>query len=158
MYIYPHKKSWKDDYINESNLILTSYGKDIKLHHIGSTAIEGLYAKDCIDILGVVDDLSEVVERKKFIVDIGYLYKGEYGIPAREYFSKNMRKVHLHIFKAGDPNIKKHLYFVEIMGGNLQLIKELNGLKKQLQKKYPSDKDSYQREKECFYNNIHEML
>jgi GrpB-like predicted nucleotidyltransferase (UPF0157 family) len=158
MYIHPHKKTWKDEYNNESNLILSSYGEGIKLHHIGSTAIEGLYAKDCIDILGVVEDLSEMVKRKNSIVDLGYIYNGEYGIAGREYFSKSQRKAHLHIFKAGDTNINKHLFFVQIMRGNTQLIKELNTLKKHLQQKYPSDKDAYQREKEFFYNKIEAIL
>lgn len=157
MYIHQHKKAWKDQYNKESHLILSSYGEDIQLHHIGSTAIEGLYAKDCIDILGVVDDLSQVINRKNSIVELGYFYKGEYGITGREYFSKSQRKTHLHIFKAGDPNIKKHLFFVEIMRGNSQLIKELNTLKQHLHQKYPLDKDAYQRVKGCFYNKIHKM-
>lgn len=158
MYIHPHKKEWKDEYNIESHLILSSYGEDIQLHHIGSTAIEGLYAKDCIDILGVVEDLSEVVNRKNSIVDLGYLYKGEYGIAGREYFSKSLRKTHLHIFQAGDSNINKHLFFAEIMRENKQLIKELNTLKIHLHQKHPSDKDAYQREKEFFYNKLYTML
>lgn len=158
LYIHPHKKEWKDEYINESSLILSSYGKDIKLHHIGSTAIEGLYAKDCIDILGVVDDLAEVVNRKNAIIDLGYDYKGEYGISGRQYFSKSVRKVHLHIFEEGDTNIRKHLFFVEKMRGNTSLIKELNKLKIHLHEKYPSDKDAYQREKEYFYNGLLALL
>ena len=142
MYIHPHRKEWKDDYINESSLILSSYGKDIKLHHIGSTAIEGLYAKDCIDILGVVDDLAEVVKHKNSIIELGYDFKGEYGIPGRQYFSKSVRKVHLHIFQAGDTNIRKHLFFVERMRGNTEMINKLNTLKIDLQNKYPADKDT----------------
>lgn len=158
MYIYSHKDEWKDEYASESSLILSSYGEGIHLHHIGSTAIEGLFAKDCIDILGVVESLSEVTLRKKSINDLGYRYKGEYGIPGREYFSKSIRKVHLHIFQAGDPSIRKHLHFVDVMRGNNKLVEDLNKLKKHLHKIYPSDKDSYQREKEHFYNHIHAML
>ena len=155
MYLYPHKNKWKDEYANESGLILSSYGSGIKLHHIGSTAIEGLFAKDCIDILGVVECLPTVRKRKKSITDLGYCYKGEYGISGREYFSKNIRKVHLHIYKAGDSNVRKLLHFVDIMRGNTLLIDQMNKLKKHLHQKYPLDKDSYQREKEHFYEQLH---
>lgn len=155
MYLYPHNNKWQDEYANERGLILSSYGGGIKLHHIGSTAIEGLFAKDCIDILGIVKSLSAVRKRKESITSLGYRYKGENGISGREYFSKNVRKVHLHIFEAGDPNVRKHLHFVEVMRGNTHLIEELNALKKRLHQKYPSNKGSYQREKEPFYKQLH---
>lgn len=38
------------------------------------------------------------------------------------------------------------------------LVAELNGLKVALQSKYPLDKDSYQKEKIFFYDEIHRML
>ena len=158
MYIYPHKEEWKAEYLRESELLLSSYGKDIELHHIGSTAVRGLFAKDCIDILGVVENLSEVTARKQGLIELGYDYKGSYGIPGREYFSKKSRKVHLHIFASGDVNIKKHLHFVEVMQGNEKLIQELNSLKIHLHNKYPNDRDSYQLEKANFYNKLNELL
>ena len=154
MYLYPHKNEWKDDYASESSLIFSSYGEGIKLQHIGSTAVDGLFAKDCIDILGVVEDLSEVTRRKNSMIELGYQYKGEYGLSGREYFTKNVRKVHLHIFQEGDHNIQKHRYFVDVMRNNNQLVEELNKLKLHLHQKYPSDKDSYQREKEHFYKQF----
>ena len=158
MYLYPHNKKWKDEYDIESCLILSSYGGGIELHHIGSTAIEGLVAKDCIDILGVVESLPEIRRRKKSITDLGYRYKGEYGFSGREYFSKTIRKVHLHIFQEGDPSIRKHLNFIDVMNGSDPLIEDLNKLKKHLHEKYPADKNSYQREKEYFYKQFHTML
>ena len=118
MYLHPHKEEWKAEYLRESELILLSYGKDIELHHIGSTAVRGLFAKDCIDILGIVENLSEVAVRKQHLIELGYDYKGSYGILGREYFSKKSRKIHLHIFASGDVNIKKYLHFVEAMQGN----------------------------------------
>lgn len=157
MYLFPHNLQWKKEYAFERQLIVNSYDEAIELHHIGSTAIEGLYAKDCIDILGIVEHLPKVIAGKKALVDQGYLYKGEYGIPGRAYFSKKLRKVHLHIFESGDDNIKKHLNFVERMRENSKLIKQLNDLKIQLHQKYPNDKDSYQREKQCFYDKINAL-
>jgi GrpB-like predicted nucleotidyltransferase (UPF0157 family) len=158
MYLFPHNEQWKTEFENEKNSIITSYEGDIEIFHIGSTAIKGLYAKDCIDLLGVVKDISEVSTLKQSIVNLGFVYRGENGITGREYFSKQNRKVHLHIFQTGDKNVVKHLNFIRVMKNNVALITELNLVKQDLHTKYPKDKESYQIEKEFFYNRINKAL
>jgi len=158
MYVYPHNEEWKSDFQHEKNAIFSSYEGRIEIFHIGSTAIKGLYAKDCIDLLGVVNDITEVSKFKLSITKLGYEHKGEHGISGREYFSKRQRKVHLHIFQSGDVEIAKHLNFVKVMQGNLELITELNQLKRKLHAEYPNDKGSYQNEKLFFYNRINSMV
>jgi len=157
MYLYPHNDAWKSEFENEKDAIISAYTGDIDIFHIGSTAVTGLYAKDCIDLLGVVKDISTLSALKQNIIKLGYSHKGEYGIPGREYFSKKQRKVHLHIFQSGDVNIEKHLNFVRVMQGNPELITELNQIKQELHAKYPRDKDTYQNEKEFFYNRINKV-
>lgn len=154
MYIYPHKSAWKNEYEDEKRLIISCYHGNITLHHIGSTVISGLYAKDCIDILGIVKCTDGVVAQKQNFIDLGYTYKGEYGFEGRQYFSKTKRKVHLHIYPLGHLAIEEHLNFIHIMQGNLKLINELNQLKQHLHNKYPQDKNAYQTEKAYFYENI----
>ncbi len=44
------------------------------------------------------------------------------------------------------------------MKNNLVLITELNQVKQDLHAKYPNDKESYQNEKEFFYNRINKVL
>lgn len=158
MYIFPHNKKWASEYSGERDKILEAFGEGLQLFHIGSTAIEGLYAKDCIDILGVVKDLALIPEKAASLEGLGYLYKGSYGIQGREYFSKSSRKVHLHMFQEGHPEIAKHQHFVEEMRSNPKLVAQLNALKIHLHNKYPADKDRYQQEKADFYNQIHEKL
>lgn len=158
MYLHPPKTSWKTDFQEERQRILAHYGDALELHHIGSTAIIGLYAKDCIDILGIVKNLSEVTDKKAQLINLGYAYKGAYGIEGREYFSKKERKVHLHIFEEGDINIRKHLRFIEVMQGNMHLIRVLNYIKKDLHKRNPNDQEAYQREKKYFYDIFIEGL
>ena len=158
MYIYQYKSEWIDEYHKEEKAILSTYEGEIQLHHIGSTAVKGLYAKDCIDILGVVADLGQVKANINRLEYLGFKYKSSYGIEGREYFSKEFRKVHFHIFQKGDNNIEKHLGFVRKMQSNPELIEKLNDLKVRLEKKYPFDKDAYQKEKVFFYDQIHKML
>lgn len=158
MYLYAYNNQWPEEYLKEEQAILATYNGSIQLHHIGSTAVEGLCAKDCIDILGVVSDLTQVKVNVTNLQNLGFKYKSSYGIEGREYFSKEKRKVHFHIFQEGNINIKKHLGFVHIMKSRPDLIAELNNLKVSLERKYPLDKDSYQKEKIFFYDEIHSML
>lgn len=157
MYLYPHKKSWAKEYAEERALLLGVYGEGLELHHIGSTAIDGLFAKDCIDILGVVENIEQAQKKKAQIVALGYSYKGEYGIPGRAYFSKKHRKVHLHIHEMNDLNARKHLNFVQVMRHNPQLVEQLNILKQELHARHPDNKELYQKEKSHFYDRIHKM-
>ncbi|QBY04365.1 GrpB family protein [Thalassotalea sp. HSM 43] len=103
--ICAYKDEWQTDFETEKALITAQYQGDIELFHIGSTAVKGLYAKDCIDILGVVHQLADVANLAHGLTALGYRYKSAYGIEGREYFSKQQRKVHLHIFQAGDKRI-----------------------------------------------------
>jgi GrpB-like predicted nucleotidyltransferase (UPF0157 family) len=158
MYLFPHNRKWKSEFENVRDSIISTYEGDIQLFHIGSTAVAGLYAKDCIDLLGVVQDISKVSTFKQSVIDLGFVYRGQNGIIGREYFSKKHRQVHLHIFQSGDVNVAKHLHFVKVMKNNVALITELNHVKKGLHAKYPNDKESYQKEKEFFYSYINKVL
>jgi len=158
MYLYPYKAEWQSEFENEKELIVSNYEGNIDVFHIGSIAVKGLYAKDCIDLLGIVNDISDISDLTGNLIELGYIYKGEYDIHGREYFSKKQRKAHLHIFQSGDVNIEKHLSFVKVMQGNIELITELNLIKQGLHTKHLSDKDSYQNEKAFYYNRINNIL
>jgi len=158
MYLFLHNEKWKSEFEDEKDSIISTYKGEIEIFHIGSTAIKGLYAKDCIDLLGVVKDISKVSTLKQCIVNLGFIYRGENGITGREYFSKKQRKVHFHIFQSGDINVEKYLNFVKVMKNNVVLITELNQIKHDLHAKYPKDKESYQNKKEFFYNRINKVL
>jgi GrpB-like predicted nucleotidyltransferase (UPF0157 family) len=108
--------------------------------------------------LGVVPDLTQVQVNVKSLEHLGFSYKSSYGIEGREYFSKDARKVHFHIFQQGNASIKKHLGFVQIMKSRPDLIDQLNRLKLELESKYPFDKHCYQQEKTFFYDEVHKML
>ncbi len=125
---------------------------EINIHHIGSTAVVGLSAKNCIDMLGVVDDIENIDPMILPLIQLGYEYQGEYGVSGRVYFSKSSGpKCHLHVFQKGNPNIEKHLSYVRLMNKTPQLVDEFNQLKNKLHALYPNNKNRYQQEKAFFY-------
>jgi GrpB-like predicted nucleotidyltransferase (UPF0157 family) len=94
--IFPYNPEWPRLFEDEVIQIKSFLGDHcLKIHHIGSTSVPGLAAKEDLDILCVVDKLSSALELQR----IGYVFKGELNIPLRYFFSKNtsVSKVNLHV-------------------------------------------------------------
>ncbi|MDN4502385.1 GrpB family protein [Alteromonadaceae bacterium BrNp21-10] len=157
MYIFPPNPQWKIDYAREVERIQWVFSVALSFSHIGSTAIDGLYAKDCIDIMGVTDNLKLIRRYRSQLEAIGYVYKGAYGIEGREYFSKPLRKVHLHLYEKGDANIDKQLKFLRLMQDKPALVHEFNVLKQQFHEQFPDNKAAYQAAKTSFYLRLQSM-
>ncbi|RBP49225.1 GrpB family protein [Arenicella xantha] len=153
MYIFPHDPLWKNEFEITSKKLLEVADIEIELHHIGSTSIQGLYAKNCIDILGVISDFSLGHTFIEPFKSLGLTYKGEYGIAGRHYFSgRENPKTHLHVLPLGHEQIDTHLHFKNIMSKKPELVKELNELKKALSSQFT--KEIYQIKKKVFYDKV----
>ncbi|GAB4182533.1 MAG: hypothetical protein Tsb002_04030 [Wenzhouxiangellaceae bacterium] len=153
-YLSPPNLLWPREYQLAAQAIDDAYDGAIELHHIGSTSVPGLYAKDCIDILGIVPDLAKVSSQVNHLLALGYEHRGAYGITGREYFSRPRRKTHLHIYARGNPQIERHLSFVEAMRSSPAQVAALNRLKQQLYEQFPNDQKAYQQGKQHFYEQL----
>jgi GrpB-like predicted nucleotidyltransferase (UPF0157 family) len=154
-YIHPHSLQWKRTFEAESDHIHKQVTIEIDLIHIGSTAVPGLMAKDCIDILGVVSQFDDGFKLNESLAKMGYESRGEYGIEGRHYFVKyKPQKIHLHVFAVGNVNIEKHLLFVKTLEDSPDRIKEFNQLKLDLLNQFPDNPKQYQKHKSSFYQSI----
>ena len=81
---------------------------ELRIHHIGSTAIPNIYAKPIIDILLEVNDVSQLDTMSSSFDELGYEQMGEFGIPGRRYFRKDneqgIRTHHIHAFAFSSPD------------------------------------------------------
>jgi GrpB-like predicted nucleotidyltransferase (UPF0157 family) len=115
--LIPHNPRWRRIFSDEAHLIYDQLRiEKLHLYHCGSTSIPGIAAKPIIDIVGSVPSLDELDNLKHLLEEIGYEYKGEYGIAGRRYSvlydqAKQTGYVHLHLFAYGDPEVEKHLLF-----------------------------------------------
>ncbi|MBC7714830.1 MAG: GrpB family protein [Rhizobacter sp.] len=133
----PHSKNWATAFSFESSRIyevMDAYLPELKLHHIGSTAVKGIVAKPVLDILGEVKKISSVDQFEQIFKNLGYEYKGEYGIPGRRYLTlyslnKEVAYVHLHIFENSSKEFQTHLDFRDILNQNEELRLEYETLK-----------------------------
>ncbi len=154
--------SWPQQFEHEAQRIRAVFvNKVVGLHHIGSTAINGIYAKPIIDILLVLEDLAMAEGGASAMRALGYEALGEFGIPGRRYFRKNdaygVRTHHVHTFMRGSEAAKRHLAFRDYMNSHPSVAQEYSVLKQRLAKAFPHDMDAYMDGKDSFIKH-HEAL
>jgi GrpB-like predicted nucleotidyltransferase (UPF0157 family) len=129
---------WKRAFSDEAHLLLDQVRlEDLKLYHFGSTSIPSIAAKPILDILGSVGSLADFDAKKKFLEEIGYECKGEYGIPGRRFCvlynpAKSHSYVHLHVFQHGDPALESNLVFRDYLRAHKSAAKEYEAEKLRL--------------------------
>lgn len=120
----------------------------LAIHHIGSTAITGLSAKPVIDLLGAAPGLAEVDAARPALETLGYEWRGENGIPGRRYCTLNdaasgERRVHLHFYAAGDPAVRRHLAFRDLLRARPDLIEDYEKVKRDCAAAHADDSLAY---------------
>lgn len=118
----PHDPDWRAQFRAEQRLIAAALNIPAeRIHHVGSTAIPGIYAKPIIDVLVEVEDVAELDARSAMCA-LGYRARGENGIAGRRYFTKDrsdgMRSHHVHCFECGSPDAIRHLAFRDFLGAH----------------------------------------
>jgi GrpB-like predicted nucleotidyltransferase (UPF0157 family) len=128
--VVSYNPDWPKQFLKEAALIQPLLGnKCIALHHIGSTSVPGLCAKEQIDILCIVDSLTSSL----VLQNIGYVFKGEYNIPLRYFFSKESpSKVNLHVVESDHGFIELNLCFRDYLRAHNEARLAYAALKEQL--------------------------
>jgi GrpB-like predicted nucleotidyltransferase (UPF0157 family) len=149
-----HNNEWNEWYNDEyKNLrkILTDIDVT-RISHIGSTAINEIWAKPTVDILIEIKNKSDFDSIKSLLLNDGYLCMSH--SDTRMAFNKGYTKYgfaervfHIHIRLSGDND---ELYFRDFMNDNYQLAKEYEKLKLSLWKQYEHNRDAYTNAKTKF--------
>src|SRR5699024_2517329 len=155
--VTPYNKDWPLMYREEAEKLCKIFGSEIiEIHHIGSTAVDGLIAKPVIDIMPVVRDVYQVDDFNTAMIDIGYEPKGENGLPGRRFFQKggDERTHHIHFYEIGNSEIKRHLAFRNYLRTHPDTVKKYGSLKKELSQRFPDDIEAYINGKEQLVSEI----
>lgn len=140
-----HKPYWSEWYREEVEALKTVLPADVKYHHIGSTAINGIWAKPIIDILIVVQDSNKMAQSALLLQNHGYIVMSS----SKNRVSLNKgytvdgfadRVFHLHIRLRNDVD---ELYFRDYLNANPSVAKEYEKLKIHFWKKYEHNRDAY---------------
>ena len=118
------------------------------VHHIGSTAIAGIFAKPIVDLIPEVTGLAALDEQEGPVVALGYVWWGEYGIRGRRYCTLSnpgtgKRIVQLHCFASGSPHIPRHLAFRDHLRRHPDKARAYEAEKRRARDLHPNDLHAY---------------
>ena len=129
----------------------------MEVHHVGSTSVPGLAAKPLLDIMPVVanpDDAGGAVEP---MTTLGYLYRGDNGLPGRFYFDKIVEGrtvVHTHMYPQKHCDVRKLMAFRDHLRTHQEAALAYERLKRELASKYRDDRETYTDAKGAFIRDI----
>lgn len=116
----------------------------ISIEHVGSTAVPGLPAKPVIDMDVVVLDsnLRVAIER---LATLGYVHRGNLGIPHREAFDAppGSPRHHLYLCPSNSLALQNHLVVRDCLRADPLMRDEYGKLKRRLAEQHRDDIDAY---------------
>jgi GrpB-like predicted nucleotidyltransferase (UPF0157 family) len=153
--------TWPASFMFEAGRIRDALeGNVTDLHHIGSTAIMGIFANPIIDMLLVVHNLQLLDDSSPALIRLGYEAMGEFGIPGRRYFRRNSsegtRTHQVHSFLVGSADVERHLAFRDYMNAHASAAQSYSFLKRTLAAAHPNAIDAYMDGKDSFVKE-HEL-
>ncbi len=156
--VVPYDRRWAEQFKGEAGRITAVLCQEAQaIHHIGSTSIPGIVSKPIIDILVEVKAIEKVDEFNGDMIGLGYQPRGEYGIPGRRYFIRDVGATgthHVHMFTAGDPQVERHLNFRDYMLAHPEEARAYSLVKEDLARRFPEDMDSYVEGKDGFIKEM----
>lgn len=147
---------WPDEFRAEADRIRgVCDDLEVRVEHIGSTAVPGLSAKPIIDILAGVPSRAEREPYVQALKEIGYEHLGPWGIPGRNYFRRGRPRSHLvHLVGWSGAFWRDHLLFRDYLRANPTVMREYEVLKRQLAITHAEDPRQYVADKSAFIQAV----
>ena len=147
IFLVEHDNLWKDHY-NEIEKALTALLSDQpvdRISHIGSTAIEGIWAKNIVDVMIEIPESSSMKDMAWILEQNGFTIMSAEAnrISLNKGYTENGfadKVYHIHMRYIGDND---ELYFRDYLNEHPDVAKEYESLKLQLWKQYEHDRDAY---------------
>ena len=147
IFLVQHDDKWTDSYREmEATIIdlLANYHVE-RISHIGSTAIQGIWAKNIVDVMVEIPqsvdmkDMAQILEENGFII----MSSGEKRITLNKGYTKDGfadKVYHIHLRYAGDND---ELYFRDYLNEHPVMANEYETLKLRLWKQFEHNRDAY---------------
>jgi GrpB-like predicted nucleotidyltransferase (UPF0157 family) len=154
--LVPHDESWQRLFEEERERLETAVGEFVlDIQHVGSTSIPGIPAKPIIDMGVAVRNWEEAAVCIVPIEQLGYVYRGENGIPRRHFFGKgDPRSYNLHMNEVGSRDWQNQILFRDYLRQHPETAAEYAALKMRLARQYERNRDSYLAEKAPFIEEV----
>jgi GrpB-like predicted nucleotidyltransferase (UPF0157 family) len=163
--IHAPRPEWAGEFRALAPLIRAALGARARaIHHIGSTSVPGLAAKDILDLQVTVADLSGDEARDRALGTLGFTRvearTGDHLPPGatdasrwekRLYWLRLPRAVNLHVRVEGWPNARYALLFRDYLRATPEAARGYEAVKRKLCAEHPDDLGAYadRKDPEC---------
>ena len=149
-----HDDRWKDSFhkIEKSLTGLLADQPVVLISHIGSTAIQGIWAKNIVDVMIEIPESSDMEAVARILEQNGFVIMSvkKNRILLNKGYTPNGfadKVYHIHLRFAGDND---ELYFRDYLNEHPDVAKEYGTLKLRLWKQYEHNRDAYTNAKTDF--------
>lgn len=160
--VLPYDAKWKSDFESIKQEIENAIGPFIiGVEHVGSTSVEGLSAKPCIDINVVIEDYTVFDEVVHQLEAIGYIHEGNLGIEDREAFKylnkPHLQTHHLYVCPRNSRELHRHITFRDFLKNTPEAAKKYGAVKEEAALLFPDDIEKYIAHKAPCIEELYKM-
>lgn len=146
--VLPYDRAWKTAFEEIRRELDAAIGDLIlAIEHVGSTSVEGLSAKPCIDIDVIIRDYTVFEAVVQRLAAIGYTHEGDLGIPEREAFKytdkPHLQKHHLYVCPQDSAELHRHITFRDYLRTHPEAVRKYGAVKETAARLFPEDIDQY---------------
>lgn len=160
--VLPYDAKWISDFHAIRQEIEDAIGEMIiAVEHVGSTAVEGLPSKPCIDIDVVIKDYSVFDAVVDKLGSIGYIHEGDLGIEDREAFKyldkPHLQTHHLYVCPQHSKELHRHITFRDFLRKNPDAVKRYGAVKEEAAQLFPDNIEKYIAHKSLCIEELYKM-
>ena len=160
--VLPYDTAWKTAFEEIKKELEEAIGDlIIGIQHVGSTVVEGLSAKPCIDIDVIIRDYSIFDAVVCKLKTIGYIHEGDLGIKDREAFKysdkPHLLNHHLYVCPQYSEELHRHITFRDFLRSNPEAVKKYSLSKETAAQLFPDSIDQYIEYKSPCIEELYKM-
>lgn len=146
--VVPYDEAWNSAFEEIKQEIEYAIGDLIVgMEHVGSTSVEGMSAKPCIDIDVIIKDYATFDAVVSKLEMIGYIHEGNLGIKDREAFrytgKPHLQEHHLYVCPQDSEELHRHMTFRDFLRNHPEAAKKYSLRKEKAAQLFPDDIDQY---------------
>jgi len=158
--VLPYDRAWKSAFEEIKKEIENAIGTIVVgIEHVGSTSVEGMSAKPCIDIDVVIKDYSVFDAVVNGLRAIGYVHEGDLGIKHREAFKysgkTHLQTHHLYVCPQYSEELKRHIVFRDYLRSHAEAVQTYSAVKERAAALFPDDIDQYIKYKSPYIEELY---
>ena len=143
-----YDENWKTAFENIKAELEAALGNlTLAIEHVGSTSVEGLSAKPCIDVDVIIEDYGVFDAVAEKLASIGYVHEGNLGIKDREAFKysdkPHLYQHHLYVCPKYSEELRRHLTFRDFLRSNPEAVKKYGLVKELAAQNFPDSIEKY---------------